>query len=365
MTVMVTGGNGFLGGAIVRQLLQQGDTVRSFSRQLAPALVDLGVEQRQGDLADAAAVAAALEGCDLVYHVAAKAGVWGKYREYHRTNVVGTENILTACRRHGIRRLVFTSSPSVVYHGVDQNGVDESEPYPRHFLSPYPRTKARAEQLVLEANSPELATVALRPHLIWGPGDPHLIPRIIERARAGKLRRIGRKSKLVDTIFVENAAAAHLQAGHRLSANSPIAGQAYFLSQGEPLPLWDFINRILALANLPPVEKTISVFSAYNAGRVLEWVYRLLGLQGEPPMTRFVARQLSTAHWFNLSRARHDLGFAPAISIEEGLRRVAEGAEMETWVAYYSDNIEEIQDEFRNHAEQSQWLKANIPSKIR
>ncbi len=305
-----------------RQLRRHGQSVRSFSRQSYATLSDLGVEQCQGNLDSLKAVADAVQGCDIVYHVAAKAGVWGKYRDYYQANVIGTENVLRACREHGIRKLVFTSSPSVVYHGVDQNGVDESEPYPRRFLSPYPETKAIAERMVLQANGPDLATVALRPHLIWGPGDPHLIPRIIERAKAGKLRRIGRESKLVDTIYVDNAAEAHLLAGHRLSIGSPIAGRVYFLSQGEPMPLWDFINRILETANLAPVHRQVPVMVAYNLGRILEWVYWALRLKREPPMTRFIARQLSTAHWFNLSAARHDLGFSPAISTEEGLRRL-------------------------------------------
>jgi nucleoside-diphosphate-sugar epimerase len=323
MTALVTGGGGFLGNALVRQLREHGVTVRSFSRQIYPKLSELAVEQIQGDLADPDAVAGAAKGCDIIYHVAAKAGVWGKYRDFYRANVTGTENILKACRQHGIAKLVFTSSPSVVYHGVDQNGVDESEPYPRRFLSAYPETKAIAERMVLQANGPELATVSLRPHLIWGPGDPHLIPRILERARAGKLRQIGSASKLVDTIYVENAATAHLRAGQKLAIGSTIAGKAYFLSQGEPMPLWDFINRILEIANLPPVKRQISVFAAYNIGRILEWIYRVFGLNSEPPMTRFVALQLSTAHWFNLDAARRDLGYSPAISTEEGLRRLS------------------------------------------
>ena len=326
MRALVTGGGGFLGGAIVRHLREWGETVRSFSRSTYPVLDALKVEQVRGDLGDPAAVSAAIAGCDIVYHVAAKAGVWGPYGEYYQANVVGTENVLAACRAHGVRRLVFTSSPSVTFAGVDQNGVNESEPYPATFLAHYPQTKAIAEQMVLQANGPDLATVALRPHLIWGPGDPHLIPRLIDRARAGKLKRIGRESKLVDTIHVENAAAAHRQAADRLAVGSPVAGKAYFLSQGEPAPLWDFVNSVLALADLPPVTKAVSPRLAYTAGAMLERVYRLFGLRGEPPMTRFVARQLSTAHWFDLTAARRDFGYAPAITTADGL------AAMRDWV---------------------------------
>jgi 2-alkyl-3-oxoalkanoate reductase len=323
MNALVTGGGGFLGGVIVRMLRERGDTVRSFSRGTYPSLDVLGVEQATGDLADAKAVAQAAQGCDIVFHVAAKAGVWGRWKDYHPANVIGTENIIAACRKHAIRRLVFTSSPSVTFAGVDQNGVNESEPYPARFLAHYPHTKAIAEQAVLAANCPDLATVALRPHLIWGPGDPHLIPRLLERARAGKLRRIGKESKLVDSIYVDNAAAAHLQAADRLAVGSPLAGKAYFLSQGEPEPLWDFVNKVLAVAGLPPVTKSISPRIAYAAGALFERVYRLLKCKSEPPITRFVARQLSTAHWFDLTAAKRDFGYSPGVSTAEGLRRLA------------------------------------------
>jgi 2-alkyl-3-oxoalkanoate reductase len=323
MNALVTGGGGFLGGVIVRMLRERGDTVRSFSRGNYPALNALGVEQANGDLADADAVATAAQGCDIVFHVAAKAGIWGRWDDYYDANVVGTENVIAACRKHAIRRLVFTSSPSVTFAGVDQNGVNESEPYPARFLSPYSLTKAVAEEDILAANGPDLATVALRPHLIWGPGDPHLIPRLLERARAGKLRRIGKAQKLVDTIYVDNAAAAHLEAADRLHVGSPLAGKAYFLSQGEPEPLWDFVNKVLAVAGLPPVTRSVSPSVAYAVGAIFESVYRLLGRKSEPPMTRFVARQLSTAHWFDLTAAKRDLGYSPSVSTTEGLRRLA------------------------------------------
>jgi nucleoside-diphosphate-sugar epimerase len=322
VNVLVTGGGGFLGGAIVRLLRERGDTVRSFSRGTYAALDALGVEQVRGDLGDLDAMTAATAGCDVVFHVAAKAGFWGPWAEYYRANVVGTDNVLAACRANRVPRLVFTSSPSVTFTGVDQNGVNESEPYPRRFLAHYPHTKALAEHAVLAENGQKLATVALRPHLIWGPGDPHLTPRLIERARAGRLRRIGSEPKLVDTTYVDNAAAAHLQAADRLGRGSSVAGRAYFLSQGEPEPLWDFVNRVLGVAGLPSVTGSVPARVAYGAGAVLEMVYRILRLRGEPPMTRFVARQLSTAHWFDLSAARRDLGYQPAVSTAEGLKRL-------------------------------------------
>jgi 2-alkyl-3-oxoalkanoate reductase len=323
MKALVTGGGGFLGAAIVRMLRQRGHEVRSFSRQHYPHLAELQVEQHQGDLANAGAVVKAVAGCDIVYHVAAKAGVWGRYRDFFNANVVGTERVLHACRAAGVGKLVFTSSPSVVYHRGDLEGVDESCPYPRRFEAFYPETKAIAEKMVLTANGPDLATVALRPHLIWGPGDPHLIPRLLERARRGKLRRIGRGANKVDIIFVDNAAHAHVLVGDRLGPGSAVTGKAYFLSQGEPVLLWDFINRVLESANLPPVQKSISFSLAWTAGTVCEAIYRSLRLRGEPPMTRFVARQLATSHWFDISAARRDLGYEPLVSTEEGLRRLA------------------------------------------
>jgi len=324
MKALVTGGGGFLGKAIVRMLLEQSVEVCSFSRVSHAGLEQLGVEQRLGDLADGNAVVAAAADCDIIYHVAAKAGVWGSYREYYRANVVGTENVIQACRTHGIRRLVYTSSPSVVFDGSDMEGVDESVPYPEHYHAFYPQTKAAAERLVLQANGPSLATVALRPHLIWGPEDNHLVPRILERGRKGALRRIGRRECLVDTIYIDNAARAHLQAAAHLDVGSPVAGKAYFLSQGEPLPLWDVVDRILAAGGVAPVSGTISPGLAYAVGWFLEKVYSLLRLPGEPRMTRFVARELSTAHWFDLAAARADFGYAPKISFDEGMLRLQE-----------------------------------------
>jgi nucleoside-diphosphate-sugar epimerase len=323
MKALVTGGGGFLGGAVVRLLRERGDEVRSSARGHYPALDALGVTQVRGDLADAAAVDAAVRGCDIVFHVAAKAGVGGRYADYHRANVVGTENVLAACRRHGVRRLVYTSSPSVVFNGRDMEGVDESAAYPAAYDAHYPHTKALAERAVLAANGSELATVALRPHLIWGPGDNHLVPRILQRGRSGRLRRIGRENKRIDSIYIDNAADAHLLAADRLQPGSPVAGRAYFLSNGEPLPTWDLVNRILACGGVPPITRSIPVGLAVVAGTVLEAIYGLLRLDAEPPMTRFLAHELSTAHWFDLSAARRDLGYVPKVSIDEGLQRLA------------------------------------------
>jgi 2-alkyl-3-oxoalkanoate reductase len=322
MNALVTGGGGFLGGAIVRMLVARGDRVRSLSRQRYPALDALGVEQVQGDLGDAASVEAACRGCEVVFHVAAKAGIAGRYADYHRANVVGTENVLAACRQHGVVRLVFTSSPSVVFDGRDMEGVDESVPYPAHYHAAYPKTKAHAERLVLSANGPDLTTVALRPHLIWGPGDNHLVPRILARGRAGKLRKIGRRETTIDSVFIDNAAAAHLLACDRLTPGAPPAGRAYFISNGEPMPTWELVDRILAAGGLPPVTRGVPLWVAVAAGWVLERWYTMFRPDEEPPMTPFLARELATSHWFDPSAARRDLGYVPQVSIAEGLERL-------------------------------------------
>ncbi len=323
MKALVTGGGGFLGGAVVRQLKERGDTPVSFTRSRNAWLDEIGVEQRHGDLADLEALKAAMAGCDLVIHVAAKAGVWGRYADYVATNITGTENVIAACRAVGIRKLVYTSTPSIVHTGGDLEGVDESTPVATHSDSYYPRTKAVAEKAVLAANGPDLATVALRPHLIWGPGDPHLIPRLLARARLGKMKRIGTRDVKVDTTFIDNAAEAHLLAADRIDVGAPIAGKAYFLSNGEPVVMWDFLNRILADAGVPPVTKTVPVWLAKLAGWYLETVYRVFRFAGEPAMTRFLAGQLSTSHWYDISAAKRDLGYSPRVSIEDGLKRLA------------------------------------------
>jgi nucleoside-diphosphate-sugar epimerase len=321
---LVTGGGGFLGGAVVRLLRQRGDSVRSFTRSAYPWLDEFSVEQTLGDLANLEDVEKAVVGCDVVFHAAAKAGVWGRYSDFFDTNVTGTQNVIAACKKHGVRRLVYTSTPSVVHGGIDVEGASESLPYPKQFESYYSETKAKAEKAVLTANGPELATVSLRPHLIFGPGDPHLVPRIIEAAKAGRLKRIGSKPVKVDVTYIDNAAQAQLDAADRLDIGTPPAGKAYFISNGEPVELWPFIGRILAEAGVPPVTKSMSTWKARLAGRVLEFVYWLLRLPGEPPMTRFVASQLSTSHWYDISAAKRDLGYDPKVTVEEGLKKLGE-----------------------------------------
>jgi len=324
VNALVTGAGGFLGLYIVERLVARGDRVRAFCRRSHAELDALGVETVCGDLRDREATVAACRGMDVVFHVGGVVGMGGRWRDYYGINTLGTYHVVEGCRVHGVGRLVFTSSPSVIFDGTDQEGVDESVPYPRRFLAPYPRSKALAERHVLEANgSGGLLTCALRPHLIWGLRDPHLIPRLLAQARSGRLRRIADGTNRIDTVYVENAAAAHLQAADALEPGSPVAGQAYFISQGEPVNCWDWINQILAMADLPPIRKSLSFPAAWMLGGLFEGLYGLLRFQGDPPMTRFLAAQLSTSHYFDISRARRDFEYRPTVSTEEGMRRLA------------------------------------------
>ena len=322
MHALVTGGGGFLGLYIVEQLRARGDRVRVLSRGRYARLDELGIECVTGDVRDAAAVSRACAGVDAVFHVAAVAGVWGPWEQFHSINTVGTENVINACRAQSVPRLIYTSSPSVIYDGRDHRNANETLPYPSRYLCHYPHSKALAERAVLAANGGALATAALRPHLIWGPRDNHLIPRIIARAKAGKLKRVGTGENLISMSYVENAAHAHLLAADRLSPGSAVAGQAYFINEPEPVNLWRWVNEILSLAGLSPVTKSISARAAYTAGAALEGIYAALRLPGEPLMTRFVAQQLSGTHCYDISKAARDFGFQAIVPVAEGLRRL-------------------------------------------
>lgn len=323
MKALVTGANGFLGSYVVRQLLEQGDQVRTLTRRPNDGLKALNVECFHSDIRDLDRMEDAFRDIDVVHHTAAISGIWGEWKTYHSTNTVGTRNVVECCLKHGVKRLVYTSSPSVTFNGDHQIHQDETAPYAKKWLCHYPHSKALAEQHVLDSNHPtELMTCALRPHLIWGPGDHHLVPRVIQRGRARQLRRVGDGSNLVDTTYVENAAHAHLLAAKALKPGAPVCGSAYFISQGEPVNCWEFMNEILALAGVPRVKKKISFYAAYRLGAALEMVYEVLKKQDEPRMTRFLASQLAKSHYFDISRARQDFGYQPIVSHEEGMRRL-------------------------------------------
>jgi nucleoside-diphosphate-sugar epimerase len=302
----------------------RGHVVRSMNRQHYPALDAIGVEQRSADIASLDLVIEAAAGVDAIIHSAGRVGAWGRVEDYYETNVRGTDNVLAACELNGIDKLVLTSSPSVVHDGGDLEGVDESVPYATHFSSAYAQTKALAEQRVLAANSAQLATVALRPHFVWGPGDPNLLPRILGRARRGQLRLIGDVAKKIDTVYVDNAAEAHVLAVEKLEVGSPIAGKVYFISQGEPITHEALVSSWLKADGFPPETRHVPLGVARFLGAALETIYRTLGISSEPPLTRFMVEQLSTSHWFNIDAARRDLGYAPRVSTAEGLARLSQ-----------------------------------------
>lgn len=328
MKVLVTGGGGFLGQAVCRRLVERGVDVSSYNRGLYPALAAMGVRQVQGDLTNFEMLTDASVGCEAVFHIGAKAGAWGSFQEYFDANVRGTRNVLAACAMNDIHTLVYTSTPSVTHRATQPviGGNEKTAPPADGFKAWYPSTKRVAEEAVLAANGTQLATIALRPRLIWGPGDNQLLPRLVERAGKGRLRFVGDGQNKIDTTFIDNAAQAHLDAFDALHGkpDARCAGKAYFISNGEPKAVGEIVNSLLRAAGAPQADKTIPFRAAYALGGVLEAVWSALPLKGEPPMTRFLAEQLSTTHFYDISAARRDFGYQPKVSVIEGLKRLGE-----------------------------------------
>jgi nucleoside-diphosphate-sugar epimerase len=312
----ITGASGFIGGKITEHLLAEGRKVRVLARQPLPELEKLGAEVVRGDLDDVAALQRGCAGAGTVFHVAGRVGVWGPAEDFFRVNVAGTRNVIAACRAAGVPRLVYTSSPSVVYHGGDLSGVDESAPLCTAAPCAYPTSKAAAERLVSAAHSRDLATVSLRPHLVWGPGDKNVVPRVLALAKKGRLKIIGSGQNRVDVTHITNVVDAHLLAEAALRRVA--GGKAYFITNGEPVVLWDWINQLLRGLDLPALDQRVSLRTVYAVGGVLEALWRVLPLKGEPPMTRFVAKEMATDHWFDISAARRDLGYIPRVTMAAG-----------------------------------------------
>lgn len=324
--VLVTGGTGFLGSRLVARLRAAGRPVTVVSRQPRPELAAQGITVVVGPLHDPVVCAEACRHVATVFHVAARVGVWGRAADFQRDNVHATHALLTAAKSAGVGRFIYTSTPSVVYNGLDLAGADESLPLTSDCPSPYPLTKARAERAVLAANTRGFETIALRPHLIWGIGDPHLVPRVLARARAGRLRIVGPGTNRVDMVHIDNAVDAHLDAERALQSSQALvdplqqrpAGRAYFITNGEPVVLWDWINGLLTALGEPPVTKQLSLAAAQRIGAICEGIWRVLPLPGEPPMTRFIAAELAKDHWFSIAAARRDLGYRPRVTMADG-----------------------------------------------
>ena len=324
MKTLVTGGGGFVGRGLCLRLRADGHDVTAVGRRPIAGLADVGVRTETLDLAAPQAVAGLadlLAGVDCVFHTAAHVKMWGPRAAFERGNVAATSHVIAACRTAGVGRLVFTSSPSVVATGHDLRGIDESQPYPARFAALYPETKAAAERTVLAAHGRDLRTIALRPHLIFGPGDTNLVPTILARARAGRLVQVGNGKNLVDLTFIDDCVAAHLLAAAALDTRPAAGGRAYFLSQGGPVPLWQWIGRVLELHDLPPVRRRIPAAVAKGLAAAAETVWGACGLRSDPPLTRFLAEEMATDHFFDISAARRDLGYHPSCTVWEATDR--------------------------------------------
>ena len=325
MRVLVTGGGGFIGRRLVQQLLRRGYAVRSLGRSPQVELRQLGVDFLCGDLTDPDCVQRACAGMDAVFHVAAKAGIWGPRSAYYAVNVLGTENILQACQQAGVQRVVYTSTPSVVFNRQSHRGSDASIGYGRRWLCHYAETKALAEQQALAANSPAMGVVALRPHLVFGPGDPHLLPKVLQSIQAGRLKIVGDGRNQVDVSYVDDVVAAHLNALDALVTQpQQVGGHAYFISQDQPVYLWDWLNCILSGLGHPPLKCRVPLSIAYAAGSACELLWGLLRKRSDPPMTRFVAVELAKSHYFDISAAKQQLGFRPRVNMETALARTVD-----------------------------------------
>ncbi len=322
MKVLVTGGGGFLGRRIVELLLERGDEVSFLARGHYPEVEALGAHGIQADLCDAEAVRSAVHGMDAIIHVAAKAGFYGPVEDYRAINVDGTRNLIDAAEQHDVGKLVYTSTPSVVGYAHECENAPQDTPYAEEHWSPYPETKAEAERMVLAANSEHLATTALRPHLIFGPRDNNLLPRVVDRAKSGKLPIIGDGANKVDMTYVDNAAWAHLDALDALTgADAPNAGKAYFISNDEPVQLWDWLDSFLGDLDIPPIKRKVSLRTATILGNVLEWTHKTFKLKGEPRMTKFVAAGLARSHWYDMQPAKDDFGYHVRVPMDQGTKK--------------------------------------------
>ena len=309
MKVLVTGARSLLGADLVRRLLARGEHVTVLQRRPA----GLGCAEVLADVADHDSVAAALQGHEVVVHLAARVGVAGSWSEFLRSNVAGTRSVVDGSRAAGVRRMVHVSSPSVAHAGDPLVGEGAGPADPDRARGHYARSKALAERVALAADGPDLAVLALRPHLVWGPGDTQLVGRIVTRARAGRLVLIGSGAALVDTTYLPNAVDALVAA-----IGAPAHGEPVVVSNGEPRPIAELVTRICAAAGVPGPRRHLPYGAAWTAGLLAEGVWDVLGRSDDPPITRFVAAQLATAHWFDQRRTREVLDWTPRVRLDDG-----------------------------------------------
>ncbi len=331
MTVVaITGASSLIGRALAGELVRRGDRVVVFQRgEFAVDAREANefssqVEQRRGDVRDRAALDAAFDGCEVVVHLAAKVGVVGDRDDYVSVNVDGTRNVLEAARHSGVWGVVHVSSPSVAHDGRPIVGGAADPPVHDHGAAWYPETKAIAERLALAASDDHCAVVAIRPHLVWGPGDTQLVGRIVDRAAAGRLALVGGGRALVDTTYIDNAATALVAAVDAIRPGGACAGKAYVVSNGEPRPIRELVEAFCRAADVPFDPRDVPLGVARRIGSLIDRVWPRLDRSDEPPLTRFLAEQLGTAHWFDQRAVRTDLGWEPTISIDDGLAALAD-----------------------------------------
>jgi nucleoside-diphosphate-sugar epimerase len=317
--VLITGGTSLLARATAELLLARGDDVVLLQRGEAA----LDVAQVRGDLREPAVVARAVQGCDAVVHAAAKVGIVGAWEDFRSINVDGTANVIAAAREAGLSRVVHVSTPSVSHAGHSLVGAQADPPVTGRTDAPYAESKAIGERLALGAASDALPIVAIRPHLVWGPGDTQLVGRIVERARSGRLALVGGGTALIDTTYIDNAASSLVAALDAAVPGAACIGRAYVIANGEPRPVRELIEGILRAAGVEASPRVVPLRVATGVGTVVEKVWARLKPDEEPPLTRFLAEQLGTAHWFDPRPARDDLGWLPTVTIDEGLDRLA------------------------------------------
>lgn len=309
-----------LGGAVAQLLRDKGHHVRTFQRGASAGATD----EVRGSLTDRAAVSRAVDSMDAVIHLAAKVSFTGQWEDFIATNILGTSNLLEAAKDSGVKDFVFVSSPSVAHFGDALAGAGAGEADPLKARGFYARSKAAAELNALGSDSAQLRVTAIRPHVVWGPGDTQLVERVIQRAKAGRLPLLDQGAALIDTTYIDNAAAAIVRGLERMDHAH---GRALVVTNGEPRPVGELIAGICTAGGAPARKLNVPGWLARGAGSIIEKAWLAAGsrnlVHDEPPMTRFLAEQLSTAHWFDQRETHEVLDWKPEVSIDDGLRRLA------------------------------------------